>query len=295
MAGLGQKPIKSKQTARLPKVRAPRDAQRHDQQSPGQAVNWQNVLYRLQNLALKNLDPTKYAIEVRRLYDVVVERTGDDEEMREFLSFQLRVEQAFKHITPEYLRLAIKLLPKPPARKKGRRSGALGEDAHALRYKLYQDWTRERALNPHLTKEQFAKKRLSISDAELEDDFDLDDPDADGPLRKKVAALLQELKPARMKQLDRGDRDAIDAFPFDITYPEYLALKWREAKRISPRLTKKDFLQHEIFKWPRKMKRHPSDIEMLDRHLKQLNRGEEQIGDRPEASIIGDYIKKAGF
>jgi hypothetical protein len=68
---------------------------------------------------------------------------------------------------------------------------------------LYQDWIYEKTLNPSLTKEQFAKNRLGITDEDLEGDYGSDH-------RPKVDALLQELKPARMKQLDEGQRGALE-------------------------------------------------------------------------------------
>ena len=66
----------------------------------------------------------------------------------------------------------------------------------------------------------------------------------------QVDALLQELKPARMNQLDEGQRRALElVYPLAITYPQHLARKWREAKQHSPALTKEEFLQ-DFFGWP---------------------------------------------
>ena len=60
--------------------------------------------------------------------------------------------------------LADKLLPKPPREKRGRPKGALGDNAYNKRYGLLQHWIYEKTLNPSLTKEQFAKQRLDITD-----------------------------------------------------------------------------------------------------------------------------------
>ena len=169
-------------------------------------------------------------------------------------------------ISKQHRELALKLLPKPPRRKRGRPKGALGVKAYNKRYELYQDWIYEKTLNPSLTKKQFAKERLGITDDDLEGEYSSDH-------RAKVDALLQELKPARMKQLDEGQRRALDTiYPLMITYNQYLARQWREAKKNSPALTKEDFLQ-DFFGWPRDRKRHPIETDMIREYLEKLDAG----------------------
>jgi hypothetical protein len=233
---------------------------------------WRGTFNYLADLAAAKLSAADYAISVRKMYDVVVEDTGDPAAVWEFIDFQLSLGQwvspsrtspkkrlpqeghgrkhtvrpsvQLERISAKHRELALKLLPKPPHRKRGRPKGAQGNKAYNKRYKLYLDWKHETTLNPSLTKEQFAKKYLGITDTEFDSDFDPNNPDKDGPLHRKVAALLQDLKPARMKQLDEGHRRALDIiYPLLITYPQYLARAWREAKRHSPTLTKEGFLQ----------------------------------------------------
>jgi AAA domain/Primase C terminal 2 (PriCT-2) len=165
---------------------------------------WRGAFHYLADLADAKLGPADYATKVRTLYDVLVQELCDAAEVREFLLFHLPLQ----NISVQHRKLTIKLLPSPPARARNRPKGALGGKAYGKQYQLYQDWIGEKALNPSLTKNQFAKKRLGITDAQLVTDFDPHDCDAEGPLRKKLAALLQDLKPARIKRLDEGHRMA---------------------------------------------------------------------------------------
>jgi hypothetical protein len=156
---------------------------------------------------------------------------------------------------------------------RGRPKGALGNEAYHKRHSLYLDWVGQKALNPCLTKEQFAKERLRITDDDLAGDYEIEH-------RAKIEALLQDLKPARMKQLDEGQRRAIEnIYPLLVTYPKYLAQQWREAKEQSPKLTKEEFLQYEFFKWPRSRKRHRVEAEMINKYLGMLAEGEKLLSD----------------
>jgi hypothetical protein len=123
-----------------------------------------------------------------------------------------------------------------------------------------------------LTKQQFAKKRLGITDEDLKG--------SDGGYhRYRMLALLQKLKPARMKQLDEGQRRALEIiYPLVITFDQNLARQWREAKQHSPALTREDFLQ-DFFKWPRDRKRHPIEVDMIQEFLERLDQAEKQLTD----------------
>ena len=166
-------------------------------------------------------------------------------------------------------------MPKPPRQKDRRPKGAFGYKAYNKRHQLYVDWIYEKTLNPSLTKEQFARKRLSITDEDLKGKYS-------SVHRPKVDALLQELKPARMKRLGEGHRRALETiYPLIITFDQRLALQWREAKQQSPALTKEDFLQ-EFFGWTRVARKshlHPIEVDMMQEYLERLDRGEKQLTD----------------
>jgi hypothetical protein len=231
---------------------------------------WIGAFHYLADLADAKPTAADYAITVRKVYDVLAEDTGDPVGVREFLLFQVSAQQHRGLISKQHRGLVIKLLPNLPRQKRGRPKGARGDDAYSKRYELYQDWIYEKTLNPSLTKEEFAKKRLGITDKDLEGEYEFDH-------RLKVDALLQELKPARMKQLDEGQRRALEIiYPLLITYPQYLARQWREAKEHSPALTKEDFLQ-EFFGWPRDRKSHPIEVEIIRVYLETLDEGEKQL------------------
>ena len=192
-----------------------------------QSVGLLNYLARVPDGSLKELSnyfagvavakpsAADYAFSVRKLYDRLVKETGQDAELlRECLLLLVSEQQGLGLISKQHRRLLDQLLPKPklspkaapPDRKRRRPKGAFGKAAHGKRYELYRDWKREKALNPSLTKDEFVKKRLGITEAEFEEDFDLDDPNADGPLHRKVAALLQDLRPARMRSSLAADQ-----------------------------------------------------------------------------------------
>lgn len=169
--------------------------------------------------------------------------------------------------------LVAKMLPRPPRQKRGRPKGALGNKAYDKRYQLYLDWIYESTFNPSLTKERFAKNRLGITDEGLKGNDS-------AYHRDRMNALLQELKPARMKRLDEGRRRALGTiYPLIITSDQRLARQWREAKQQSPALTKQDFLHDFIFKWPRDRKRLPLEDEIIGEFLERLNQGEKQLAD----------------
>ena len=171
------------------------------------------------------------------------------------------------------LPLDTKTLPRPPRQKRGRPKGALGNKAYDKRYQLYLDWLYESTFNPSLTKERFAKNRLGITDEDLKGNDS-------AYHRDRMNALLQELKPARMKRLDEGQRRALGTiYPLIITSDQRLARQWREAKQQSPALTKEDFLHDFIFKWPRDRKRFPLEDEIIGEFLERLDRGEKQLTD----------------
>lgn len=226
----------------------------------------------LWDLAEANPGAPDFAIRVRKAYDVITEAGTEPADARALLVFQLSLMQQRGLITKKHCTLADQLLPKPPPKKRGRPKGALGDNAYNKRYELQQHWTYEKTLNPSLTKEQFAQQRLSITDEDLEGKY--------GSLhRPKVDALLQELKPARMKQLDEGQRLALEKiYPLLITYPQYLARKYQEAKQHSPKLSKEGFL-HRFFGWPRRKKRHPVETDIIQEYLEKLEQGEKLLAD----------------
>jgi hypothetical protein len=168
--------------------------------------------------------------------------------------------------------LAVRLLPKPTRRKSGRPKGALGDKAYNKRCQLYLDWISEKSLRPFLTKEQFAKERLGITDEDLNGEYS-------SVHRPKLDARLQEMMPARMKQLDEEQRRAFEIiYPLIITHNQYLAQQWREAKQNSPTLTRVDFLE-AFLGWPRGKKRHPIEAEVMREYLERLDQGEKQLTD----------------
>jgi hypothetical protein len=238
---------------------------------------WRGAFNFLADLADKPPGPADYAIKVRQLYDVLLQETSDPAEVREFILFHIAAHQHHGQISEKHRDLVLKLLPEPPRRGRGRPKGALGNTAHDKRHQLYSDWIGESTLSPSLTKEQFAQSRLGISDRELAGPYELDH-------RAKMDALLQDLKPARMKQLDEGQRRAIETiYPLTLKYPELLARSWREAKQQCRSLTKKQFLR-DYFGWPRRRKLRPIEAEMIDDYLEKLDEGEQQLlsSERPK-------------
>lgn len=233
------------------------------------------VVNDLADLVDAKLSASDYAMTVRKVFDVLVEDTGDAEWVREFLLFQISLQEHRGLVSKQHHKLVAKMLPKPPARKRGRPKDGLGKATYDNRYQLYMDWTYENAIDPSLTKLQFAKRRLGVTDDQYVNS---------NSAHAEVDALLQALKPARMKYLDEDQRRAIDAiFPFLINYPQHLARKWREAKESSPALSQEDFLQ-EIFGWVKHFGRvrtrselHPIEAEMIDEYVQNINEGEKLL------------------
>jgi hypothetical protein len=154
---------------------------------------WSNTYLFLADLADERLTPAEYAKAVLKLYDVLVQYADDAADALQFLLFHLPSQRVSK----QHRALAVKLLPNPPRRNSGRPKGAPGRKAYRKLRQLYTDWNWEKARRPLLTKEQFAKERLGITDQDLTGDYALDH-------RAKIDAILQELKPARIKRLAGG-------------------------------------------------------------------------------------------
>jgi hypothetical protein len=233
------------------------------------------VLNDLADLADAKPSAADYAMTVRKMFDVLAEDTGDAEWVREYLLFQVSVQQHHGLVSKQHHKLVRKMLPKPPARKRGRPKEAFGKDAYDGNYKLYRDWICESTVDPSLTKVQFALRRLGITNDQYKND---------NRAHARVDALLQALKPARTKSLDEDQRRAIDTiFPLLITYSRHLAQKWREAKECSPALSQEDFLQ-EFFGWVKhfgrvrtKSELHPTEAEMIDEFVQKINEGEKLL------------------
>ena len=119
-----------------------------------------------------------YAFSVRKLYEMLVGAEAvqvQDDDLRECLLLLVWQQLRAGVISKQHYRQVDKLLPKAnatPLDGRGRPKGAYGKAAHTKRYQLYKDWIREEALNPSLTKEEFVKKHLGITDVEFDADFD---------------------------------------------------------------------------------------------------------------------------
>jgi hypothetical protein len=229
------------------------------------------VFHFLANLAERKPSAADYAMTVRKVFDMLVEETGDAVTARDFLLAQVSAQHQLGLISKQHRTLVTESLPKPPAKVRGRPKKALGKDTHDRKYKQYLDWIYASTLDPSLTKVQFAKRELGITDD-------------DNLARARVATFLQRLKPARMKYLDEGQRRAIDTiYPLLINHPQHLARKWREAKECSPALSQEDFLQ-EYFGWVKhfgrvrkKSELHPIEAEMIDEYVQKINEGEKLL------------------
>jgi hypothetical protein len=240
---------------------------------PAHSITWQAAFNYLADLADAKLNSADYAKQVRALYDLLAKQNGDAEMARKFLLHQISAQLHRGLISKQHRGLVAKLLPKPapPGQGRGRTKGALGKASNTKRYKLYQDWIYEKTLNRSLTKERFAKQRLGITNEDLKGEYS-------SVHRPKVDALLQDLKPARLKHLVEGQRRALELlFPLTILYPQLkLSRKWREAKQHSPALTKEDFLR-ELFGWPCGRKRHPIQADIIREYLEILDHGEKLL------------------
>jgi hypothetical protein len=256
----------------------------------GRPVPWKGVFRYLASLADAKPDAADYAMAVRKVYDALVEDCGEAEEIRDGLVSLISAQQMLKRISREYRDLVVRLLPKPPRRGRGRPKDALGNKAYDKRYQLYLNWIREKALKPNLTKEQFAKEFLGITDEDLAGEREIEH-------RAKIEAVLQHLKPARMKQLDEGHRRAVETmYPLIVTRPMYMAQKWREAKERCPGITKENFLR-KFFRWPRrKGGQHPIEAETVRDYLEILDVGEKRLADRGrELLTISDQRSRSAL
>jgi hypothetical protein len=215
-----------------------------------------------------DLKPTAadYAISVRKLYDLIAVDEAwqqDTELLREILLSLVSAQLHRGLISKQHDTLVAKLLPEPtPAhRGRGRPKKAFGKAAQNKKYVLYRDWIYTKARNPSLTKEQFAKQRLGITDEDLAGEYSID-------RRAEMDAYLQALKPARMKQLHEGYLAELELACWLLyTEPQALARKWQEAKQHSPALTKQEFLQ-KFLGWRR------NEINFTNALLEVLERGE---------------------
>lgn len=202
---------------------------------------WNAVFKYLADLADAKPSAADYATKVRAVFDVVVKETGDAARARDFFLSHISAQHQLGAIAAKHRELVAKQLPKPPARKRGRPKEALGKGTYDQKYELYLDWRYEKTIDPSLTKEQFAKRRLGITDEEHKDD---------DQVQMRVTAFLQSLKPTRMKYLDEGQRGAVDTlYPFVLTQDRIrFARDWREAKQGNPGLTKEEFVRNDL-KW----------------------------------------------
>ena len=199
------------------------------------------VFHFLASLAERKPSATDYAMRVRKVFDLLVEETCDAATARDVLLSQVSAQHQLSIISAQHCELVTELLPKPPARKRGRPKEAFGKDAYDGNYKLYRDWIYERTVDPSLTKVQFALRRLRITNDQYKND---------DHAHAQVDALLQALKPARTKSLDEDQRRAIDTlYPFVLTQGRMrFARDWREAKQGNPALTKEEFVRNDL-KW----------------------------------------------
>jgi hypothetical protein len=197
------------------------------------------VFHFLANLAERKPSAADYAMRVRKVFDLLVEETCDAATARDFLLSQVSAQHQLSIISTQHSTLVTEILPKPPARVRGRPKKALGKDTHDRKYKQYLDWIYASTLDPSLTKEQFAKRCLGITDEQYKNN---------NPARARVDTFLQRLKPARMKYLDEDQRRAIGTlYPFVLTHDRTkLARDWREAKRSHPELTKEEFVRNDL-------------------------------------------------
>lgn len=197
------------------------------------------VINYLSDLAESEPSAADFAFAVRKVFNGLVVDTGDAVTVRNFLLAQVSAQHELRLISKEHHELVYELLPKPPAKRRGRPKEALGKGTYKRNYKLYLDWRYEKTVDPSLTKELFAKKRHGIPDEQHKNN---------GLAHARVDALLQNLKPARMKRLDDGQRRAVDTlYPFILTQDRIrLARDWREAKQSRPELTKEEFVRNDL-------------------------------------------------
>jgi hypothetical protein len=245
---------------------------------------WSNTYLYLAHLADEQLTPAEYAKAVLKLYDVLIWYADDAESALEFLLFHLPSQRVSK----QHRALALKLLPKPSRRTRGRPKGALGREAYKKRYQLYRDWNWEKACKPSLTKEQYVRERLGKTDGDLTGEYESEH-------RAEIDAVLQELKPVRINRLDEAERRALETIvPLVATANQYLARKWLEAKRLSPTLTKEDFVLNYCGA-PGDAKSSPYWAEVIEDYLEKLARGEKELAEKERGSDCGlDQASLAG-
>jgi hypothetical protein len=229
------------------------------------AIPWMGVYFYIADLADAKTNAAEYAMKVRELYDVLIEEGGDPAEVHGTLLYF----DSLRSPSKQHTALVAKLLPRPPHQKgPGRPKGALSVKAYDQRYQLYLDWIYEKTLNPSLTKEQFAKERLHITDEELKGEYASDH-------HLKVNALLQELKPARMKQLDEGHRRSLEIlYPLLLTTSrKNLYREWRAAKDADPALTKEQFVKDDLGFTDEYLRSNPQALNLVQVQLTCLEQG----------------------
>jgi hypothetical protein len=154
----------------------------------------------IQQLVDAEKRPAEYAVALRKLYDTMLKITCNAADTRAWVLLW---------VPEDKRKLAAEVLPKPApsGRERGRPTDARGNVAYDKMYMLYRDWIYERTLDPFLTKKTFAMRRLGVTAEDLAGEY--------GSVHHpKIDALLQELKPARMKRLDEGQRRSLE-----ILYP----------------------------------------------------------------------------
>jgi hypothetical protein len=107
------------------------------------------------------LSAADYAMAERKLFDLLVEGIGDAEWVREFCCSKYLCSSIGASFRSGTTSLSRKCCLSPPARKRGRPKDGFGKTTYDKRYQLYVDWTYASAINPLLTKLQFAKQEAA--------------------------------------------------------------------------------------------------------------------------------------
>jgi hypothetical protein len=81
----------------------------------GRSVSWQAVFNYLEDRAEAKPNSAEYATKVCKLYDVLVEKTGDAEGVREFLLFHMSMQQHRGLISKQHQPLLSNYCPNLPA------------------------------------------------------------------------------------------------------------------------------------------------------------------------------------
>ena len=134
--------------------------------------------------------------------------------MREELLLLISAQLGQGFISKKHYRLVDGLLPKPAPLRRGRGHprGAGGKSAFRKSCMLCHDWIIAKANDRSLTKEQFARARCGVTDQDLKGELSLE-------YRARVDAVLQELKPARIKRLDQKNRVFDSFIPLALATP----------------------------------------------------------------------------